>query len=137
LGKELDLVRKYLEIEKIRMEERLNYQILCPEVLAFCLVPPLLIEPIVENAVIHGIAPKREGGEIIIHIKKHDERLLINIKDNGLGIKGTDFSGGFGIYSVRERLELLYGKKGGFTVSPMPEGGTQVLLEIPCAQKDS
>ncbi len=140
LGKELDLVRKYLEIEKIRMEERLTYQIQCPEDLCFCLVPPLLIEPIVENAVIHGIAPKKEGGKILITVTNQTvnqiQSLFITVEDNGLGIKGNDFSGGFGIFSVSERLKLLYGERARFTVTPLTEGGTRVLLEVPCDHSD-
>jgi len=131
LEKELDLVRKYLEIEKIRMDERLNYRIECAEGLRAFEIPPLLLEPIVENAVIHGIAPRKEGGSILIRVEEKEGKCSICIEDTGQGIQSDDISGGFGIFSVRERLKLLYEEKASFSVEPGPKGGTRVKLEVP------
>ncbi len=133
LEKELDLVRKYLEIEKIRMDERLNYTIECPEMFRSFQVPPLLLEPIVENAVIHGIAPRKEGGRVTIRVEKKGENCSIVVEDTGqgMGTKTGDIPGGFGIFSVRERLKLIYGEKAVFEAGPGPEGGTRVVMEVP------
>lgn len=133
LEKELDLVRKYLEIEKIRMGERLNYTIECPGTFRSFQLPPLLLEPIVENAVIHGIAPRKEGGRVTIRVEKKGENCSIVVEDTGqgMGTKIGDIPGGFGIFSVRERLKLIYGEKAVFEVGPGPEGGTRVVMEVP------
>ena len=135
LEKELELVRKYLEIEKIRMEERLNYSIECSETLRSFQVPPLLLEPIVENAVIHGIAPRKEGGRVNVRVEKKEGNcaIVVVVEDTGqgMGTKPVDIPGGFGLFSVRERLRLIYGEKAVFEVGPGPERGTRVVMEVP------
>ncbi len=141
LEEELLLVREYLDIEKIRMGTRLAYSITVEPGLEKIPIPPLLIEPMVENAVIHGISPKPEGGNIAVEVAKalQGKGIKITISDNGVGIGERIFKSGFGIHSTRERLRLIYKGKAEFQIKAAPpqdaEGktgtGTCVLMEIP------
>jgi len=151
LGDEVELIRKYLEIEKIRLEKRLDFDIEWDSGLASLRLPPLLIEPLIENAVIHGIAPKREGGRIILRLLARSGKLEISIIDDGVGLGLIDGGvkttlvddaavpaaagkeAGFGLYSVRERLRLLYGEKASLSITPVAAGGAQVRMELPLA----
>ena len=103
-------------------------------------IPPLLIEPIVENAVIHGLSPKSAGGTIQIKIEKSSAQgeneafMVIKVEDNGMGMemqKGK-VSKGFGLYSVQERIRLIYKDKARFRIFPGTGEGTCVKLELPC-----
>jgi sensor histidine kinase YesM len=140
LKQEIDLVREYLEIEKIRLDERLSYSIKINPGLENFRIPPLLIEPIVENAVIHGISPKSTGGFIQIEIEKKETKneneafIVIKVEDNGMGIETQQgkVSKGFGLYSVQERIRLIYKDKAGFHIFPGTGEGTCVKLELPC-----
>jgi two-component system LytT family sensor kinase len=132
LGNEIGLVRKYLEIERMRLGKRLRYTIDWDERLAGQPLPPLLIEPLVENAVIHGICPKAAGGEITLSAHAADDRLRIEIADDGVGIPPhTDK--GFGLHSVRERLQLIYGQTAAMTITTAAGSGTRICLEVPLA----
>lgn len=140
LKQEIDLVREYLEIEKIRLEERLKYSIKMDPSLGNFRIPPLLIEPIVENAVIHGISPKSAGGTIQIKIEKSKTRrenetfIMIKVEDNGIGMETQQgkVSKGFGLYSVQERIRLIYKDKARFHIFPGTRKGTCITLELPC-----
>jgi sensor histidine kinase YesM len=140
LKQEIDLVREYLEIEKIRLEERLSYYIKMDPGLENFRIPPLLIEPIVENAVIHGISPKSAGGFIQIEIEKNKTQkenetvITIKVEDNGIGMEKQigKVSKGFGLYSVQERIRLIYKDRARFHIFPGTGGGTCVTLELPC-----
>ena len=103
-------------------------------------IPPLLIEPIVENAVIHGISPKSAGGFIQIEIKKNKTQkenetvITIKVEDNGIGMekqKGK-VAKGFGLFSVQERMRLIYKDNARFHIFPGTGGGTCVTMELPC-----
>lgn len=131
LGEELELIRRYLEIEKIRMEERLEYEICAaPEFMA-CRFPPLLLEPLVENAVIHGIAPKIGGGRITVRVEPGGSGLLLTVRDDGVGVGEGGYTGGFGIHSVRERMKLIYRERGDLRITAAAGGGTCVTMEVP------
>jgi len=114
IEKELHLVKLYLEIEKVRFEDRLNYQINCLDNIKNVMIPSLIIQPLVENAVKHGIANLLSQGKISINCMKINRSdILIQIKDNGnKSIKDQIQKGkGFGIKSVQEKLKLLYPKQ--------------------------
>ena len=140
LSSELDIVNSYLNIEKIRMGERLKFNIKVEnEALYSFQIPPLIVQTIVENAVIHGIASCREGGMIIIHVYNEKNKnsatknnVVIKISDNGKGINFDSNKGvtGFGIYSVKERLKLVYGFTSCMNIYNSENGGTEVKLEI-------
>ncbi len=133
LKEELVLVREYLEIERIRLGERLTYNIEVEPGLENRPVPPLLLEPVVENAVIHGIAPLSRGGSISIEVAQKESSMVISVIDNGAGIgdRKLENSSGFGLYSIRERLRLLYRDRGSFRITAAPGGGTCVTMEVP------
>ena len=131
LKEETDLIREYLEIEKIRMGDRLNFFISLDPILEDFKIPPLLLEPIVENAVIHGISPKPGGGTVHIEIKKQKNRVSIQITDNGIGFEHNQPAFGFGLQSIRERLQLIFKENADFKLKAPSTGGTCVFLELP------
>jgi sensor histidine kinase YesM len=131
LKEETDLIREYLEIEKIRMGNRLDFVISLDPTLEDFKIPPLLLEPIVENAVIHGISPKPEGGTIHIEIKKEKNMVSVQIMDNGIGFEHNQPTVGFGLQSIRERLQLIFKEKANFKLKAPSSGGTCVFLELP------
>lgn len=130
LGDELDLIRKYLEIEKIRMGERLEYDMDADPDTLGVRIPSLMVEPIVENAVIHGVGPKTGGGRIRIRICRNNDITTIVISDNGVGTADS-FTPGFGLMNVQNRLRLIYGERSRFSIQPGVNGGTDVIMEIP------
>lgn len=110
LSEELNAIRIYLEIEKVRFGERLNFSIICPPELADVQVPQLLIQPLVENAVKHGLSQITENGQIKIEVLKENGLLKIRVADNGPAFP-DDLLGGFGIRNTQERLSLCYGNQ--------------------------
>lgn len=111
---ELDFVRKYLDLEKERFGERLQYQFTVGEDGLKEKIPPLIFQPIVENAVKHGISPLIHGGKITMSVTKDEDCLNISIKDNGSGIadqsKSDLLKQGVGLSNTEERLKKMYGK---------------------------
>lgn len=130
VSEELALIRQYLEIEQIRLGERLTYTLDMDPEAGFRSIPPLLIEPLVENAVLHGIAPRPEGGHISILVRDEETALQVIVEDNGVGLKTDAKRLGFGLQSVQERLRLLHGE-GHFRLENRPEGGVRAELEVP------
>ncbi len=134
LKEELEFLKIYLEIEKSRYQERLNVKFdVYPEILDV-LVPNLLLQPLIENSVRHGISPRAEGGNVIITIKKVNGNLFIEIGDNGVGLKKSDSTKiieGFGLKNTRERLRQLYGNEFYFEIKNAENGGCIVNIEIP------
>lgn len=110
IQEELEIVETYLEVEKVRFGERLNYEIkLADKDLNNCLIPRFLIQPLVENAIKHGIAKIAENGFISIDIQTFDNQLQIVVKDNGKAF-AEDFESGYGLQSTQDKLRLLGGK---------------------------
>lgn len=107
LDEEINLIREYLEIEKIRLGNRLECEFNIADNLKNLKIPPLILEPIVENSIIHGISRKKEGGKIIISIFKKEQSVIFEISDNGIG-KVEDITFGFGLLSIKNRLSLIY-----------------------------
>lgn len=110
LKEELEFVNKYLALEKERFKERLNIKINIDESLYDELVPPMLLQPLVENSIKHGLASLIEGGEISISIFKKDDKLHFEIADTGVGIKNKQsvFDRGIGLTNTKMRLEKMY-----------------------------
>jgi len=135
LQEELEFLRCYLEIERVRFHDRLtvNMQIE-PETLD-ARVPNLILQPIVENAIKHGIVSRIAPGEIEISAKRVGESLALEVKDNGPGLHRAKSSGlvkeGLGLGNTRARLEQLYGASHHFDMTDAPEGGLRVTLDIP------
>ncbi len=110
LREELDFVKKYLELEKARFEERLKINVEVPEELMDECIPPMILQPLVENSVKHGLASLIEGGTISIKIFKEGGKLKFEISDTGVGIpdKNKAFEAGIGLSNTRARLQKMY-----------------------------
>jgi two-component system LytT family sensor kinase len=136
LREELRLIDDYLSIEAIRFgEDKLRVVKEIDEETLPLMVPSMLLQPIVENAIRHGLSPRLEGGVIVLRSQREDGRLLLEVRDNGVGIPAEQLSGvfqqGIGISNVRERLRVLYGSEFTFVIQSPPEGGTVIQLGIP------
>ncbi len=139
LKEELDFVRKYLEIQQTLLEERLEIKWnIAPETLDAC-VPNMFLQPLVENSIRHGIAPKEDGGAIEINSRRIGERIEISVRDNGMGISsnGNKTSGnGIGLSNTRARLQHLYGEAHKFELNEPSEGGVLISLTIPFKEEN-
>ena len=132
LGEEIDFVASYLEIERARYEERLNVQIDVPSDLRGVTVPSLVLQPLVENAIKHGIAPTRAGGVVRIRAFGTPGRLHLEVGDTGVGFEpGGEVRHGVGLTNVRRRLVLRYGETADLEILSAPGSGTTVLIELP------
>ena len=136
LQQELEFLKCYLEIERIRFQDRLTTTLHIDPQALDTQVPNLILQPIVENAIRHGIAPRSTPGQIDILAERKNGTLRIRIKDNGPGlILNRSFDGSFkegvGLANTRARLEQLYGAAHRFELANDPRGGLVVTLEIP------
>jgi two-component system, LytTR family, sensor kinase len=134
LKQELEFLEKYLEIEQMRFHDRLTVDMkIAPDTLDAC-VPNMILQPLVENAIKHGIAPRSSGGRIDINAVRSNGHLEISVKDDGLGVPFGDFDNlpeGVGLSNTRRRLRHLYGDGHRFNLEKRDEGGLGVYLEIP------
>jgi sensor histidine kinase YesM len=130
LQQELEFIDHYLTIEKTRFNERLEViQEIDPKTLN-AYVPNMILQPLVENAIQHGILPRLTGGKIVICSQQVENRLRIQISDDGIGLP-NDFAEGIGLTNVRERLQHLYADAHQFSIERRPEGGVCVTLMLP------
>src|SRR4029077_4625918 len=136
LREELEFIDDYLDIEVIRFgRDKLQiFKEIEPEALD-SFVPSMLLQPMVENSLKHGLDPRLEGGQIHIRTRRNDGRLYIEIEDNGVGISSERlaevYGGGIGISNVHERLRLLYGDQFKMDIRSEEGQGTQIHIEIP------
>jgi len=137
LADEVELVRSYLDIERARFEERLDVTIDVPESLGRLAVPALLLQPLVENAVKHGLAPKRQGGSLAIRARAEAGRLHIMVEDGGLGFEpgGPRAPAGVGLTSVAQRLSAHYGADARLDIQSEMGRGTLVHVELPVERR--
>lgn len=132
LADEFALLRDYLEILAIRMGKRLRYRLDLPDSLARAEMPPMLLQPLVENAIKHGLEPKIDGGEIAVRASAGGGRLVLEVTDTGLGLGAAATSGtGTGIAQVRERLAAVYGGSASLEFTGNPGGGVAATLRLP------
>lgn len=147
LDKELDHLFIYLSIQKLRFHDKINYSIRIQPGISIHDYPilPLLLQPIIENAVLHGLEETEEHGKIIIHISANDTLLWIDIYDNGCGISPSNLeqirqtiyhhpeksSKNIGLYNIYQRIRLCYGSKYGFTIQSKENMGTLVKITLP------
>ncbi len=129
LSEELRSVREYLEIEKVRLGERLSYEIVAENELSNVPLPGLLLQPLVENSVKHGLAHSKNGGRITIHCRRENDMCRIEVNDTGKGFDEVTRQEGFGLSSVRERLALHYGNAHEFQLTH--ENGVQIVMRLP------
>ncbi len=135
LGQEIDFGAAYLAIQATRLQERLTYQIDLPDALREIPLPPLLVQPLLENAVIHGIEVKPEGGKVIFSARQIENELVFSVSDSGAGINETASSGGTGLRNVRDRLRLRYGPGAFLELTPADPCGVKALITIPLISK--
>lgn len=148
LKKELDYISIYLTIQKLRFNDRVNYTLHVADnmILEDYQILPLLLQPIVENAILHGLEGTENRGQIVIEVKtKGDELLLIDISDNGLGMTKEELdeltdsinernkksTSSIGLYNINQRIKLFYGEAYGMTIKSSPLEGTLVSLTLP------
>jgi len=130
LGHEMEMISAYLNIFKVRMGDRLQFNIDLPPDLEETPFPPMLIQPLVENAIKHGLEPKVQGGEILIRGKENDSHLRLEIIDTGMGFN-PGRKGGLGLANIRERLQSLYGNDGRLLIEENQSGGVKATIEVP------
>lgn len=131
LGDELAVVRAYLEIQALRMAGRMTYDVQVDPGLESVSMPPLLVQPLVEHAVRHGIEPAAAGGRIVVRAEGTGDTVRIRVTDNGVGSHPETAGRADGIAQVRERLHAMFGERGRLVLTEMPEGGSRVDLRIP------
>ena len=136
LGSELDLVRAYLDLLKARMDDRLRFSIEGDHALRDARLPPLMLQPLVENAIHHGLEPKLEGGHIHVRAQRDGLGLVLQVADDGLGLNAPTRRGGAGmaLANLRERLQALYGDSASLTLTPTYPG-TLATLRVPFEQR--
>lgn len=130
LRNEISLISNYLDILKIRIGKRLEYNIYFEDDIIDCAFPLLLLQPLVENALIHGIEPLAEGGSIDISITKDNNKLIITVSDTGKGLQ-TENIKGFGLTNIRERIKSIYGDNGRLTIEENQPCGVTASIEVP------
>ncbi|WP_188764621.1 sensor histidine kinase [Emticicia aquatilis] len=131
LKNEIHLLELYLDILKIRFEDRLACKILIDNSLQEAFVPPMLLQPIVENAIKYGVEPFSKQGEIEISAKNTETQLMLSVKDNGIETF-SDFKFGIGLMNTQERLKNLFGEETSINIlSNAPERGVCVTITLP------
>lgn len=143
IDEEISHVKYYLDIQKIRYKDKIKYNFFIEENINHYLIPKLILQPIVENALYHGLKPYEYNGEINIYIKKIKNNILIEIIDNGIGIKkelldkinynlqNSIESEHYGLYNVNERLILSFGKNYTINIKSKYNNGTKVIILLP------
>ncbi len=139
LREELTFLRRYLEIEEIRFQDRLSVRFEIDPAAEDALVPNLILQPLVENAVRHAVEPKPTPGTVVVRAGRQGQTLELAVLDDGPGVDSHNSAGGngIGLSTTRARLEGLYGKQGQLTLEPRPEGGLAVVVRIPLQTSES
>lgn len=133
LRDEFERLADYLALMAVRMGPRLQVQLDLPDELRDEPVPPLLLQPLVENSIRHGLEPQAAGGRIEVQARREPGRLVLTVRDDGAGLDAarTGAGGGFGTVQVRERLRTLYGEHATFRLEPAAGGGTLATITLP------
>jgi two-component system, sensor histidine kinase YesM len=146
LASEMELVENYVRIQKFRYRSRFDYKINISPELSKIVIPKFIIQPIVENAIYHGLEMKKRGGQLIIYACKSSDNIKVIVKDNGMGITGAklkdlnelitskesnEASSSIGLRNVNQRIKLLYGNNYGLTFCSKPNKGTKVEILLP------
>lgn len=145
LEEELELVESYAEIQKIRFQDAFCFTVQVPEELLDCILPKLMIQPLVENAVLHGLADRRDG-HVTVKVHSVEESLIIEVEDDGCGIpedvleelksrSGRKQTGHIGFRNVDTIIRLNYGEAYGLKVDTPDTGGTRIIIEIPIRRR--
>jgi len=136
LGDEIDMIQTYLDIYQIRMGKRLSYEIQVQENVRDLEIPPMVLQPLVENAIKHGLEPKIQGGKITIRAGLENNVLTLEIADTGMGItEKSDI--GIGTGNIQKRLASLFGDRASLSFEDMTPAGLKAIVEIPCEKYHS
>ncbi|MFZ3323338.1 MAG: histidine kinase [Usitatibacter sp.] len=127
---EAELIASYLDVLQIRMGPRLRYEVDVPPDLHSVTLPPMLLQPVVENSIKHGLEPKVEGGMVSVRAHRNAAGVAVEIADTGVGFAATT-RGGVGLTNLRDRLRLVYGERASLVVTEATGGGAVVTLTIP------
>ena len=139
LGDEIALVTAYLQVVSIRMDDRLRYRIDVPDALRQARLPALTLQPLVENAIVHGLEPQMEGGEVAVAASSRGGQLVVTVQDDGLGLP-TDTrppaqrrsnGSGTACHNIRERLLNRYGSAADLDLAPVAPHGVRATLSLP------
>lgn len=137
LQEEIEFLRTYLEIEKVRFGERLTVEFDISDAVATAVVPSLILQPLVENALKHGLAAKRGDNQLIIRAGRIADALSLSVEDNGVGISESldavhpEGARGVGLRNIRERLRTIYGHRASLVLENITQGGSRALVIIP------
>jgi two-component system LytT family sensor kinase len=135
LREELSFIDDYLSIEVVRFGDKLRFEKEVDSDTLDMLVPSMLLQPLIENCVKHGLSSKVEGGTIRLRSRRVDARLLLSVEDNGVGIPesklATLLDQGIGVSNVSERLKVLFGNDHKMNIDSLPGRGTRIDIEIP------
>ena len=138
LSRELDVVRDYLAVQAARFGDKLRFCIELDPSLRELPVPPLFLQTLVENAVLHGVGQRASGGAVWVSATRRDQRAQIEVADDGVGPGGSRHHGsGTALSDLATRLELLYGSAGLLESGPRPDGGFRVRVLLPAAEATS
>jgi sensor histidine kinase YesM len=130
LADEADLIAAYLDVLAVRMGERLRYDIDVPAALHAFTLPPMLLQPMVENAIRHGLEPKIAGGRVGVSARREADAVVVEVRDDGVGFAATT-RGGVGLTNLRDRLRLIYGERASLTIAECAGGGASVAVRLP------
>jgi signal transduction histidine kinase len=136
LAKEFELMRRFLSVLEVRMGKRLASRFALPDTLQQFALPSMLIQPLVENAIKHGLEPKIEGGEVVLSAEHAGDMVRIVVADTGMGFKPSG-SNGIGLANVRERLERLYDGRASLSIEDNAPCGTRFVMSIPVVAREA
>jgi LytS/YehU family sensor histidine kinase len=129
LAEELHFLRQYLAIEEVRFSDRLRVTIAVDDALLDAAVPPFILQPLVENALRHGLARRSDAGSIVIGAARRDADLVLSVRDDGPGPQPADEGStpGVGLANTRERLQTLYGDRAGVAHAATGQGAVATI----------
>jgi two-component system LytT family sensor kinase len=138
LGHERDLIECYLRIERERFEDRLAIEIDIPDDLALVPIPALIVQPLVENAIKHGIAKTRDGGLVSLRARLTRDTLLIAVRNTGarMDSRRADHDGGVGLCNVKDRLACYFGNAASLVLRSEADGATVAELRMPSGEAE-
>ncbi len=150
IGAQIDSARAYLELMKVRMGERLSFELDVDDTLRKADFPPLMVISLVENAIKHGIEPQPQGGHVALFVHAYGDRLRLTVADNGIGFAasqaartssyqaaGRTKSGGLGLTNIRAQLKTIYGDTASLTMKNPTTGGFAATIELPFVLEDA
>ena len=140
LDEEVSFLRTYLDIEQVRFGERLQVEFDVEASVVYAAVPSLILQPLVENAIKHGVAPKVGVSRILVQAKRRGSSILLSVEDDGMGLdtrrdRDKASGTGVGLQNIRERLQTMYGSTASLSVTNIESGGSRAMLEIPVGEQ--